>query len=330
MSGITATNVSLGAGVNSVIQKISATDTIWVQGVTTGTANFTAALGFNTVNLKMVGDTFAVAAMGTLNVTNQSSINIDSAGEGAGANTIGAITNSANAVFTITGANDLTVTSLSAAASYNASAATGKQIITGANAASILTGGSNDDTITGSTAAGGDTIVGGAGSDAITLAVRTGTVADVITGGLAADTLAVGATGAAITSAITYNATAAESYATTGQFDTVTFANGVAATATGVALTVNTGILTASLAATTTAAFQIGVTAVTAGGLLVVNASGSAAAANAPLTLYQDSNNNGVIDTTDLRINFAVGDTDTLGVALVGNKAVITDLYVGA
>jgi len=319
---VTVKTLRLGATANQVVQKLEATDKIQVNGVTAGTLDATASLGFNTLNLEMNGGA-AVAALGNTNVTNQASINIlstTSETTSAGANTIAAITNSTNASFVVTGANALTVTSLSAAASFDASAATGAIIVTGANAASIIKGGSKADTLTGATLAGGDTLSGGAGADTINTAVTTGTTATVITGGTGADAINLKgvATGNKV---ITLNTTAAESFATTGSFDTVTYSNHTDTTTT--TSTLVTGLLSSVLVGATSV--TIGTTTITAGGFLAVG-SGSATltTTNQSFQIYQDSNSNGIIDATDLRVDFTITGNDTQAITIVGSQLVST------
>jgi hypothetical protein len=322
MSGVTARILSLGATSNFVVTKLEAADKVVVNGVTAGTVDATAALGFNTLNLELNGGA-AVAATGTLNVTSQASINILSATTAttsAGANTIGAVTNTANAVFTVTGSNALTITSLSAAASFDASAATGVITVTGANAASIIRGGTKNDVLTGATLAGGDTLSGGAGNDTINTAVTTGTVATVITGGTGADAINLKgvATGNKV---ITLNTTAAESFATTGQFDTVTYSNHTDTTTT--TSTLVTGLLSSVLVGATSV--TIGTTTITAGGFLAVgSASATLTTTNQSFQIFQDSNSNGIIDATDLRVDFTITGNDTQAITLVGSQLVST------
>jgi len=327
MSGVTARILSLGATSNFVVQKLEAADKVVVNGVTAGTVNATAALGFNTLNLELNGAA-AVAATGTLNATNQATISILSTGAAtsAGANTIGAITNSTNASFIVTGANALTVTSLSAAASFDASAATGVITVTGADAASIIKGGSKNDVLTGGTVAGGDNISGGAGNDTIATAAITGTTATVITGGAGADAIALNAATNVVGKLATVNATAAESYATASQFDTVTFAD-QATNGTNI-VTVVTGLLSSVLVGAT--AVTLGTTTITAGGFLAVgSASTTLTTTNQNFAIYQDTNTNGIIDATDFRIDFTdVAAADTMAVTLVGSQLVVTSTGV--
>jgi hypothetical protein len=322
MSGVTVSTLRLGATANQVVQKLAATDKIQVNGVTAGTLDATASLGFNTLNLEMNGGA-AVAALGATNVTSQATINIlstTSETTSAGANTIAAITNSANASFVVTGANALTVTSLSAAASFDASAATGAIIVTGANGASILKGGNKADTLTGATLAGGDTFDGGAGNDTINTGAQTGTVATVITGGLGADAINLQGVGAHA-KVYTINATAAQSFATAGQFDTVTISDGAAQAAANT-ITLVTGLLSSVLVGATSV--TIGTTTITAGGFLAVgSASATLTTTDQNFQIYQDSNSNGIIDATDLRVDFTDAATDTTAITLVGSQIVV-------
>lgn len=324
-SRITVNQFSLGAGNNVVLQSLTAADTVQVNAVTAGTINATAALGFNTVNLALNQNADAVAATGTLNVTGNSTINISSNSTGtvATANTIGAVTNSANAVFTLTGSQALTITSFSAVATaVNGSAMTGILTATGGNAASSLTGGSRNDVLTGGTVAGGDTLVGGAGNDTLATAAVTGTVSTSITGGLGADAISLLAAGAQTGKLTALQATAAESYATASQFDTVTFAN-MAQNGTHI-VTLTTGILSSTV--TGASSVVIGTTSVAANSFLAVGS------VNATLTttdqnfqIYQDSNGNGVIDATDLRVDFTDGGADdTMAITIVGGKITVT------
>jgi hypothetical protein len=322
LSRITANKISLGSAVNTVIQKIEAADRLSVDGVTTGTLDATASLGYNTLNIDLNGGS-SIAAIGNTNVTSQATINIASATTAtttAGANTIGAITNTTNASFVVTGANALTITSLSAAASFNASAATGIITVTGADAASSLVGGSANDVITGGTAAGGDTLVGGAGNDTINTAVTTGTTATTITPGLGAD--AVNSKGVATGNrVITYNVTAAESFATADKFDTLTFSNHTDTTTTTV--TLKTGVNSATVTGATSV--TVGTTAVAASSFLAVgSASATLTTTNQNFQIYQDTNGNGIIDATDFRLDVTDGAAnDTTAVSIVGSDLVI-------
>ena len=328
MSGVTATTVTLGAGNNTVIQKLESTDFVRVEGVTAGTINATASLGYNTLNLQLVGTGEAVAATGVLTATSQANINIASSTTGTAttANTIANITNSANAVITVTGSQAVTLGTLAAAASVNAANATGVLTVTGADAASSFTGGSKADVLTGATAAGGDTFVGGAGDDTINTGAQTGTTATVITGGTGADAINLQGTGANA-KVYTINATAAQSYATAGQFDTVTMSNNAAQAAANT-ITLVTGISSSTVTGAT--AVVLGTTTVTASSFLAVgSASATLTATDQIFQIYQDTNGNGIIEATDLRIDFTDGAaTDTMAISIVGGQIVVTDAGV--
>jgi len=326
MSRITVNALSLGATSNYTLINLEATDFVRVNGVTAGTINATAALGYNTVNLALNQDAYSVAATGTLNVTGNSSINISSNSTGtvATANTIGAVTNSAGANFVLTGSQALTITSFSAVATaVNGSAMTGILTATGGNAASILTGGNKADVLTGATVAGGDSLVGGAGNDTLNTAAVTGTVVTSITGGLGADAINLRKVGADTGALVTIRATAAESFATASQFDTVTFSD-AAQNSTNI-VTLITGQLSSTIIGIAQSALSIGSTAVVAGSYLAAGSTnGTLTATSQNFQIYQDSNSNGIIDSTDLRVDFTKTGLDTLTVELVGGQVVVT------
>lgn len=329
MSGVTARIISLGATVNQTITKLEAADKIVVNGVTAGTLDATASLGFTTLNLELNGGA-AVAALGNTTTTGQANVNIVSsttATTTAGANTIGAITSGVNTSFTITGSNALTITSVGASASVNGSAMTGALTVTGGDGASSFTGGTRGDTLTGATVAGGDTFVGGGGNDTINTGAQTGTTRTNITGGTGADAINIQATSNNAGRVYTVNATAAESFATAGSFDTVTFSNIVNTTGTSI-VTLNTGLLSSTVTGAT--AVTIGTTTVTAGSFLAVGTgSATLTTTDQNFQIYQDSNSNGVIDATDLRVDFTDGGvTDTMAVAIVGQQIVVTSTGV--
>ena len=177
-------------------------------------------------------------------------------------------------------------------------------------------------TLTGGT--GTDTLIGGAAADTINSgadAAVTG-IGDTITGGNAADTINLQHT-AATAMAYTVNATAAQSFATAGQFDTV---NNAVITATGTnVITLVSGVNAPSIQYA--AAVVIGTTAVAnANAVLVVGAANPLTGARTgSFSVYQDSNGNSVIDATDLRVDFNPGDaSDTIAIALVGQQTVVT------
>jgi len=323
LNAITANNIYVGlagAGGTYTFTNVSATDNINALGVTVGAMTLVASVGFNTLNLNAIATADAAAGYAATDVTGQATVNIASTSTGtqAAVNTIAAVTNGANTVVNVTGTQSLTITSFSDSVALNASAFTGILTATGSNTASIFTGGSGNDVITGGT--GADTFVGGAGSDTINTGVD-GAIGTTITGGLGADTIALQHTDGLATTAL--NATAAESYATTGQFDTVTTA---ALNAAGVAhantITVTTGLLSSTLVGAT--AVVIGTTVVAAGSFLWVSATGVLTTTASGGSLFQDSNSSGVIDATDLQINFAITGDDTLAITTVGGKATVT------
>ncbi len=335
MSKVTASTILVANNATgNTISSLASTDTVEISTAATGTTSIdaTASLGFNTLNVVFAGSATAAANIATLTATGQATINIVSNGTSATTNQVDtAITNSVNAVINITGSQAIKIDDLAAAAYVNAADLTGKLVIVGDNAATTIIGGTKDDSITLSTVAGGDTGVGNAGNDTFTIIGRTGTTVDKFTGGLGADTYAFGKTdvAAAGSSLATINATAAESYATGSQFDTITTTEGADVDG-GQVLTITTGVLAATVTAFTTATFVVGTTAVIAGSFAWVNATGLATALAEDSILYQDSNNNGIIDATDFQITVDVaGTTDTLAVAIVGNKAVVTVDYVG-
>ena len=71
----------------------------------------------------------------------------------------------------------------------------------------------------------------------------------------------------------------------------------------------------------------MGTTAVTANGFLIVNVAGSAAATNQNAIAYQDSNGNGVIDSTDWASSFVVAGADTISFSVVGGQ--LAAAYLG-
>jgi hypothetical protein len=194
--------------------------------------------------------------------------------------------------------------------------ATGTQEVIGSLAtASLYTGGSANDSLTGGT--GADTIIGGAGNDTIVTGVDTAN-GNSVTGGLGADAITIGnVTVANVTYGL--NVTAAESFATAGRFDTVTTSNLDAGDESLITLT--TGVLTSTLTMATSV--NVGTTTVTAGAFLVVRASGVAGAGTSDISVYQDSNSNGIIETTDLQVNFTKNADDTFAVSIVANKLLV-------
>lgn len=322
MSAVAATQVASyqTADGNLTFQKLLSTDTVIItQGVSADADVIVSGqLGFTTANVTLQGSATAGVSMDDLTAQNLATVNINSAGGSAAVNTLNNLVLSANSVVTVTGTQGLTITNAleNTAVVINGSAMTGVLTVIAGTTASSLVGGSAIDVITGGT--GADTIVGGAGNDTL----RTGNdiaANGTVIGGLGADAIAIqNTTTAALAMGI--SATAAESYATTGQFDTVT---SVAIDNTdATAITVTTGVLSSTMTAATSV--NLGVTTVTAGAFLVVAATAALTATNQNISLYQDSNSNGIIESTDLRIDFTRTGNDTITAAVVGNKAVIT------
>jgi hypothetical protein len=288
--------------------------------VQTGTVNLTATLGYNTANVKFAGSSTTDVTLTTLNTTNQTTVNIESVGASGDGNEITTFTNTANTAINVTGSGTgLALGTLAASAALDATGYTGLTFsVTGADEASIFTTGSAVDTITLGTLAGGDVVDSGAGNDTIVTAAVDDVEETEITGGLGADAINVTASDAVV-GLITLNTTATDSYATAGKSDTVTVA--VSGAGDDYVITVDTGLLSTSLTAATSV--NIGTTEVTTGGFLWVNATGSVAAQDEAAVLYQDSNQNGIIDASDLQINFAQAGADTFAISIVGSQATI-------
>ena len=323
MSAVASTQVAsyqTGDGVLT-FTKLQATDTVIVtQGVSTAAdVTVSGQLGFTTANVTLQGSATAGVSMDILAALNLANININSAGGSAAVNTLASMTLSTNAVVTVTGTQGLTITAAlsNVAAVVDGSAMTGVLTVTAGTTAMSLVGGSGRDVLTGG--ADADTIVGGAGNDTINTGVD-GANGSSVTGGLGADAITLGnVTVANVTYGL--NTTAAESFATTGQFDTVTFAALDAGDESIV--TITTGLLSSTV--TAAQSVTLGTTAVVAGSFLVVAATAALTATAQNASVYQDSNSNGVIDATDLRIDFAFTDAaDTFAAAIVGGKLVVT------
>ena len=324
MSVVTATTVAMASTTNVALTVTSASATDIVQ-INTGTAAIadlivTGALGFNTSNLVLNGSSTASVTMDDLTATTLATVNITSNGTFGTAHVVADLILSTSAVVTITGAQALTVTNAMAntAVVIDGSAMTGILTIIAGTTASSITGGSAADVITGGT--GADTLIGGAGADTINSG-NDGAVTTVITGGLGADTINL-QHASADNSVTTMNVTAAQSYATTSQFDTVVFANNANVNTNTVTLV--TAITAASV--TGAASVTLGTTTVTAGAYIVVGSAGAGAlTGNQNYSAYQDSNSNGIIDSTDLRVDFNDGSvSDTTVVTLVGGQLVVT------
>ncbi|MEQ8250015.1 MAG: hypothetical protein RIB41_02160, partial [Oceanibaculum nanhaiense] len=164
-------------GTVSIGNKVGETSTTVTLDASTATANHTLT------NLTLSG------------VTN---VALVSTGTGTGAaSTITTLANADNSVITITGSKDLTITNALAGTAtgskVDASAFTGKLILTGSGHADVITGGSAADSLLGG--AGDDTIDGGAGADYIS----SGAGSDVITTGAGNDLVEMTANASVLT-----------------------------------------------------------------------------------------------------------------------------------
>ncbi len=347
MSRITASKVKTAADADMTITKLETTDTLIITGANVANRDLTlnASLGFNTLNLEYVAASAVASTTKTVSATSQANINIVSTSDSAAlTNFSGVLTNSANAIITITGNGNISLgdaaegDALGAAAVVNASALTGKLTVISAAGASSLTGGSAADTITGG--AGADTITGGAGADVLTTGANTTTVADTVTPGLGADTLLInfaedGGVGANV---LAYNATAAESFVSstatavtsmdritlrdaTNDVDTITFTTGVTTTQSGAITVIATASAPVIGTTTTSVAF----------GFIVYNSIAEAADTIAPNYIaYQDTDGDSIIEQGEFAVTI-IGTTDasdTEAFAVTGGKLVLT--FTGA
>ena len=323
MSAVAATQVAsyqTGNG-NLTFTKLLAADTVIItQGVSADAdVIVTGQLGFTTANVTLQGSATAGVSMDDLTATDLATVQINSAGGSAAVNTLNNLVLSTNAVVTVTGTQGLTVTNAlaNAAVVINGTAMTGVLTVTAGTTASSLVGGSGRDVLTGGT--GADTIVGGAGNDTINSGVDVAN-ANTVIGGLGADTINLQND---TTAAATYgvSATSLESYATTGQFDTVN--NAAIADTDSSVITLTTGLLNATV--TGAASVNIGVTTVTAGSFLAVGSTnGTLTATSQNFQIYQDSDSDGIIEASDLRVDFNKTGNDTLAITVVGSKIVVT------
>jgi len=170
-----------------------------------------------------------------VSLANEETITINSLG---GANFIGTLTDTSAKVLNITGAQALTINSLTSGVmtTLDASAMTANLTINGnsGTTASTITGGSGNDTLLGSTKA--DTINGGAGNDSITA----GAGADSVSGGDGDDTFTV--------STITDFTLALETVNGGAGNDTLSFTEAATTTLTAANLTGISGIEQISIA----------------------------------------------------------------------------------
>lgn len=334
MSYLTATNILLNANVDTTLTKFSATDTVIVSGAGAGRdLTLTASLGFNTLNMTFLSENTVASASCTVGATGQSTINIVSTSDSTSLTALtGVMTVDNNTVINVSGNGNIAFGDAAAgdalvgSVAMNASALTGKLTVIASATASSIVGGSGADTITGG--AGNDTLNGGAGIDTIvTGASATAGGADTIIGGLGADLVTLTALTSTGAATVAYNATAAESYASstatgTNYADTLTLGDN---TSVGITTTVTltTGVLSnQSGAITTTSTLPvIGTTTVTANGFIVYAASATEYYA------YQDTDGSGIINAGDFMVKL-VGSGDTETFAVTAGKLVITNTGV--
>jgi hypothetical protein len=308
-----------------------ASSTHTLRGADVTSATFSASTAGHVLNVVDGNATAADAYIVALGNANISTVNLTDAAGQTGTITLGNFSAIGTQTFNLIGpttgtAGNHTVTLTNAALgtiAFNAGTYAGNLVIGVTNAAGpgvIITGGAGNDTIVGTALA--DVLKGGAGND--TISAGTTVLGDSVSGGLGADQITLTHDLAtAVTS--TVNATAAESFATATQFDTVIFSDNTAGAGGGTnTVTLVTGL--ASTVVTGATSVTIGTTAVTAGSFLAVgSASATLTTTNQNFQIYQDSNSNGIIDATDLRIDFNDGNAnDTMAVAIVGTQLVIT------
>lgn len=165
---------AIGQGVAATISNSLATTKYAVDlgANNAGTLTISNKVGEQKVTVDLTNtDTTATAhSLAGLSLTGAPTVALSS--NGTAANTISALTNTENSTITITGSADLTIgkadgtvklVGTSTGSKIDASAFTGKLVVTGSDKADVLIGGSGDDTLI--SAGGADTLTGGAGKD---------------------------------------------------------------------------------------------------------------------------------------------------------------------
>jgi Ca2+-binding RTX toxin-like protein len=180
-TAITNFRADAGAGTYTFNNTLSA-NTIEIRAVTIGGNDFTIAnkLGETTTNLKLTSTSAAIADVAQLKLVGISTINIESAFSGTGAqataNSVVVTAQSDNTVFNVKGAQAINVTALAGAtttgSTLDATAATGKVGLTGTNKVDAIKGGAGADTLNG--LQGADTLTGGAGADTFSFTATAG------------------------------------------------------------------------------------------------------------------------------------------------------------
>lgn len=159
---------SLDTSAAQAISNMAAGSSLAVTAAHAANITTTTGVGVHDLAFKIgTSTTGGITLGGTVNIA-QDAVALSSLGTNAAANTITTLTAKDNSVYTITGSNDLTISTITAATAtgskYDASGFTGKLNITG-NAAAFSAG-----------SALGDTIIGGSGNDTIKSSVNGATM----------------------------------------------------------------------------------------------------------------------------------------------------------
>lgn len=180
-TAITNFRADAGAGTYTFNNTLSA-NTIEIRAVTIGGNDFTIAnkLGETTTNLKLTSTSAAIADVAQLKLVGISTINIESAFSGSGAqataSSVVVTAQSDNTVFNVKGSQAINVTALAGAtttgSTLDATAATGKVGLTGTNKVDAIKGGAGADTLNG--LQGADTLTGAAGADTFSFTATAG------------------------------------------------------------------------------------------------------------------------------------------------------------
>ncbi|MCG8641124.1 MAG: hypothetical protein MI862_15425 [Desulfobacterales bacterium] len=174
------TNFSLDANGAHDISNMATGSTVSVTAAHAANIDLAGAVGVNDLTFNVgTASTGGLTLGGTVTI-GQTVVALSSNGTGAGANVITNLANADNSAFTITGSNDLTISTTQATAigsKYDGSAATGDLNITGNTAAysagsslgDVFIGGSGADTFVGSL--NSSTMTGNAGADTFDVSV---------------------------------------------------------------------------------------------------------------------------------------------------------------
>ena len=160
--------VSVGGFATATVSNTAIDSIVDITGAMTTSVTVGGAVGVSSGTINMgiptVTGGFTVASLVTTGLT---TVALTSNGTNAAANVITGIVNSDNTTFNVKGSNDLTLTVTAAATvtgdKVDATAFTGKLVVTGSNLSDIIIGGTGNDTITGGK--GADTLTGGLGAN---------------------------------------------------------------------------------------------------------------------------------------------------------------------